>query len=948
MLSKMTQPIREPLQRRKSLGPMSPNAAKRLYRNLSFRLKGGSSSDEACFIKKMEKERSKKSSSMNIQYDSVFDAVEHEDIDAVQQILAQPGTKTELNEVSSNGLVPLDIAVLTNNSSMASLLMNAGARDNHDLNEGNLDMQLTALVNKAAQKMTELTELRTEVSEADFHSKTRELRTWRFRHKLYKQMKATFENACVPSSPENVYLSVTGSTSLRVTFQEPAGNSSLIITRYKVEWSYSESCESRGGAAVVEDLKTLQYTIDGLDTGAPYDVRVSAYNARGWGPPKVSTPPSATPSSWKECADVKLRRKNQGPAVQQLLEQVKGPRHRSFFLGTAKVHISSKKLSVSRSLKYLFQNTSKFVKTLQRGVYLAAIFFHKENILVTNEDQLPLVEIDSSCSGSDMQEFLWFSKLSCMWKDIQWLRQGMNSALSSSSSVLQTRQKMLLAVSQLQGALGTQDLGQVHFEPIKDKLGNVLILTIKELPPSQVLENVRWSPLSKLHNYRKSVSALDRVTAMDRLFMTLKDKLDYHMWISQALAPGLYLGYLKLCSSVDQIKVLVPHRLPNVLCHTKIRDNKNVSREEWEWLRGVSSLTDSIVTEGNTGSSLCCFLEALRIAVKNLLKQLDVALSQAVDFRLYTQEVLEFGADVSFLLLLPPSDDVCSAPGQDGYPAGFLTLPLQIFELVHFSTYEQELFAQYCQTSIFLELDSLLSQQALREAIDKTELIEAKEKHGQVTDLIQQLDDSWREVRWITDVLQYARYRQPPTGTPLSWLMEISTFVENEKPESAADHQDSTVSSPDYDSRKNPSECKEIPDEDDVFWPMEGDCDSNLALGSDQLDSACPRGGAHHQQGASRVTDSRSPRRHFVPPHRQQQRHVDAGREFYRTGSLEFTERALKEGSPCKFWSQPGSMDESSGKSDCEGPYTSSSDTVRHIQRPERSLVEWIKSSQDT
>lgn len=61
---------------------------------------------------------------------------------------------------------------------------------------------------------------------------------------------------------------------------------------------------------------------------------------------------------------------------------------------------------------------------------------------------------------------------------------------------------------------------------------------------------------------------------------------------------------------------------------------------------------------------------------------------QAQDFRIYSQEVLEFGEKVSFLLLLPPSDEVCTAPGQNNpYSprSGFLTLPLQIFELGQFA-----------------------------------------------------------------------------------------------------------------------------------------------------------------------------------------------------------------------------------------------------------------------
>lgn len=65
-----------------------------------------------------------------------------------------------------------------------------------------------------------------------------------------------------------------------------------------------------------------------------------------------------------------------------------------------------------------------------------------------------------------------------------------------------------------------------------------------------------------------------------------QDKLAYHQRSSHALSPGLYLGYLKLCSAVDQIRVLVPEQLPNILCHVKIRSNPNISR--WD-LQGMVS-----------------------------------------------------------------------------------------------------------------------------------------------------------------------------------------------------------------------------------------------------------------------------------------------------------------------------------------------------------------------
>lgn len=58
----------------------------------------------------------------------------------------------------------------------------------------------------------------------------------------------------------------------------------------------------------------------------------------------------------------------------------------------------------------------------------------------------------------------------------------------------------------------------------------------------------------------------------------LQDILAYQRRSTHRLAAGLYLGFLKLSSSVDQIKVLVSQRTPNMLCHTRIRDNANVSR----------------------------------------------------------------------------------------------------------------------------------------------------------------------------------------------------------------------------------------------------------------------------------------------------------------------------------------------------------------------------------
>uniref|UniRef100_A0A670JHK8 Ankyrin repeat and fibronectin type-III domain-containing protein 1-like n=1 Tax=Podarcis muralis TaxID=64176 RepID=A0A670JHK8_PODMU len=229
-------------------------------------------------------------------------------------------------------------------------------------------------------------------------------------------------------------------------------------------------------------------------------------------------------------------------------------------------------------------------------------------------------------------------------------------------------------------------------------------------------------------------------------------------------------------------------------------------------------------------------------------------MSKAKDFRLYSQEVLDFGGQVSFLLLLPPSEDVCTAPGQNNpYTprSGFLTLPLQIFELVHFFTYDHEFISQYCQVSALLELESLLSQQSLREAFSDSELTTAKQRHQQVQDYIQQMEEIWREMRWMMDALQHARYKQPSGGIPLTWFLEESSIVLKEKTRSTSSHLDflpSPTPSPEM-SRKFNSDSHGISDEEgssEVFLATDSDYDSSRAQSPRELDLLYPSSGPEY------------------------------------------------------------------------------------------------------
>ena len=54
----------------------------------------------------------------------------------------------------------------------------------------------------------------------------------------------------------------------------------------------------------------------------------------------------------------------------------------------------------------------------------------------------------------------------------------------------------------------------------------------------------------------------------------------------------------------------------------------------------------------------------------------------------------------------------------------------------------------------------------------------------------QQMEEVWRDARWIMDALQYARYKQPTGGISISWIIDFSKEVMPDKPPSTSSQTD--------------------------------------------------------------------------------------------------------------------------------------------------------------
>ena len=84
-------------------------------------------------------------------------------------------------------------------------------------------------------------------------------------------------------------------------------------------------------------------------------------------------------------------------------------------------------------------------------MYLAAVCYNDDDkILVTTEDNLPIVEVDESYSGSSLQvEFDWLMKVvAASWDTARQLKQDLEKLSELSSAHL--KHQLLSAVLQLQ------------------------------------------------------------------------------------------------------------------------------------------------------------------------------------------------------------------------------------------------------------------------------------------------------------------------------------------------------------------------------------------------------------------------------------------------------------------------------------------------------------------
>lgn len=152
------------------------------------------------------------------------------------------------------------------------------------------------------------------------------------------------------------------------------------------------------------------FNINELIQGRRYFFRACRGNVKGFGSYRISNPRSIIPSSWRDINHKEQRFLGRQKVLDELFTAVRlcRPDDASEIPDSSSHRRIPKKKT---TIKQLFSAASKFQRTLRRGIYLACILFCDDKIFVTNEDFIPVIEIDETYPSNLNNDYYWLMKV---------------------------------------------------------------------------------------------------------------------------------------------------------------------------------------------------------------------------------------------------------------------------------------------------------------------------------------------------------------------------------------------------------------------------------------------------------------------------------------------------------------------------------------------------------
>ncbi|WKY14730.1 hypothetical protein Q1695_000337 [Nippostrongylus brasiliensis] len=393
--------------------------------------------------------------------------------------------------------------------------------------------------------------------------------------------------------------------------------------------------------------------------------------------------------------------------------------------------------------------SGKFLKNVTRGVHLASFICHDDRILCTNDDCFPIISVDESTTAVSKENHQWLLKMSHAWETIDDLMLS-NTGQYTDNICLSFRSKLINAVISMRSALGI-DIGYLYQVPIIE--GNcVFLATIRTSVNNDELHetSLRWLPISKVFRRKASFPILYS------LMSKIMDEVDFMRSSARPLGRGLYLGYVRLYSSLNSVNIAVSKKVASFIPHMWVRDNPRITQEEWQSI----TVTDMSKVLPLSNSQLQ-FRAAISTAVNKLFDGLNIDADIVPGHRMYKAEIIAPNDEVSVILIVPRPDDVCSAPSAllsvDESHDHRKTIPIAVFEQIYHFTYQTAFFTKFCRLSVILDHFMMVAQYEQRRCLLQNDVTVYKSIYERLEQFQKTLDEVWNSARWVSRVASEAR-----------------------------------------------------------------------------------------------------------------------------------------------------------------------------------------------
>ena len=743
----------------------------------------------------------------------------------VKQILESSNVSRSLysENIQQDDLTLLDIAMLTNHDSLIYLLAKFGFRESPRYTRDPLlrIAKFQDIIIAIERDLINLSDSIASVEGQGPRDLERKITFNENKLRFYRVVNFAIQTIGCPSSPTEVLLSVRSNSSLQIKWSPPAQSNGAVITRYLVQWERRESQFGFEGEHLIscfnEQKPEMKYTIEDLCPGVRYFVRVSAANVKGWSEPTLSKPPSAAPSNWRDWSGNKLKTSPNSPTGLDNLEIqtsniIETCRNYCFRITNSDRETDHQKMvnklkEKGSAISRFFKAPLKFTRQVHASFYLGILLYTDNvhtskkdhyQILLTPEGCVPIIQLEQSISNSlltDNHVIQWLSLVISQWDKLKDVVYDIAGFGDSNSVVL--RRKLLKVIFDIQDSLCLKNIGSLHYTPIEQSDGATiycLVSRISDVRSYQATGGLKWSYIPTASN-NQLVTTKFRKESKDYhsifSFMNIcPEILEFHQKSRIKPRPGLYLSLFKLRSDINHLSILSELEDVILFPSVRIRDNSNISKEEWIWIQSIDTLKSSkagkrkqVPDINGTGSKL---QNSIRHAWQYLRTNMDLSQEQSLDYRLYTKEVIELNDDISILFVLPSPQDVVTPPGshdQFASNARITAIPLPAFKQAQLSFFNPGYYSKFTTISCLLDILGLIIGQKSKEAFTNEELSEAKNLSHQHAVMTEVLREIHTETNWIARALNSARDKDITCGVSFTALNQQIKQAEQVKPQ---------------------------------------------------------------------------------------------------------------------------------------------------------------------